>query len=147
MSSVFDIEAQQVAQAAPPAGAFSLFLITPGVITACKEEAEGSEMHEMDRFGPFTSSVASPLPSVSIGQEINDEAQSVVSQAEGVTSIFPSCLIPRRLFCSVTGSGGHDTPETNIDQSHRSDGVNDRQSQAEAQARACFLMIVELSMT
>ena len=150
MSSVIDLEAQQVAQATPPAGTFSLFLITVKVVTACKEEAEGAETHEMDRLGPRTSSVASPLRSlrsVSTGQEINDEARSVVSQAQGVTSISPCCLIPRRLSGSVTESWGYDTSEMNIDQSHRSDDINDRQSQAEAQTRACFLMFVELSMT
>ena len=147
MSSVFDLEAQQVAQAAPRAGTFFLFLITAEVVTACKEEAEGAEKHEMDRLGPRTSSVASPLRSVSTGQEINDEAQSVVSQAEGVTSIYSRCVIPRRFFCFITGSGGKDAPEMNIDHSHRSEGVNDRQSQAEAHTRAYFLMIVELSMT
>ena len=142
MSSVIDLEAQQVVQAAPPAGAFSLFHITVKVVTACKEEAEGAEMHEMDRLGPCISSLAGPLRSVSTGQENNDDAHLVVSQAEGVASISPCCVIPRRLFCSVTGSGGDDTSETNIKQSHRSDDVNDRQSQAEAQTRACFLMIV-----
>jgi hypothetical protein len=35
----------------------------------------------------------------------------------------------------------------NIDQSHGSDDVNDRLNQAEAQSRACFLTIVEISIT
>jgi hypothetical protein len=65
---------------------FSLFLITAEVVTVRKEEVEGAE-HEMDILGPHTSIVASSLRSVSTGQDINDEAQSVVSQAEGVTSI------------------------------------------------------------
>ena len=136
MSSVFDLEAQQVAQAAPRAGTFSLFLNTAEVVTACKEEAEGSETHEMDGLRPRTSNVANPLHSVSAGQEINDEAQSVVSHAEGVASIRPCCLISRRMFCFVTGSRGNNAPEMNIDHSHRSDGVNDRRSQAEVQTRA-----------
>jgi hypothetical protein len=131
---------------------FSLFLITVEVVTARKEEVEGSETHEMDILGPHTSSVASSRRSVSTGQDINDDAQSAISPVEGVTSICPCCLIPRRLFCSVTGSGGSDVPGMNIDRSRRSsDGVshttNDRPYQAEAQARACFITIVEISMT
>jgi hypothetical protein len=131
MSSIIDLEAQQVAQAAPPRHVpvrFSLFLITVEVVTARKEEVEGAETHEMDiQGGPHTSSVASSLQSVSTGQDINEEAaQSVVSQAEGVSSIWPCCLIPGRLFCSVTGSGGSDVPEMNIDhwQSHSRDDVS-----------------------
>ncbi|KAF8502812.1 hypothetical protein F5888DRAFT_1119222 [Russula emetica] len=67
MSSVIDLEAQQVAQAALRAG-----------------------------------------------QDINHEAQSVIPQVEG--------------------SGGSDISEINIDQSHRSDDVNDRPSQADSEA-------------
>jgi hypothetical protein len=72
---------------------FSLFLITVEVVTARKEEEEGTETHEMNMLGPHTSSVASSLArqSVSTGQDINDAAQSVVSkkgQAEGVTLIW-----------------------------------------------------------
>jgi hypothetical protein len=126
---------------------FSLFLITVEVVTARKEEVGRAEMPEMVNLGPHTNSVASSVRSVSTGQDIYVEAQSVVSQVEGVTSIWPCCLIPRRLFCSVTGSGGSDISEINIDQSHRSDDVNDRPSQAEAHIRACFLTIVEISMT
>jgi hypothetical protein len=143
MSSIIDLEAQQVAQAAPPRRVpvrFSLFLITVEVVTARKEEVEGAETHEMDiQGGPHTSGVASSLRPVSTGQDINEEAQSVVSQAEGVSSIWPWCLIPGRLFCSVTGSGGSDVPEMNIDQSRSSDDVSgttsDRLTQAEAQTR------------
>jgi hypothetical protein len=131
---------------------FSLFLITVEVVTARKEEVEGAETHQMDLLGPHTSVVASPLRSVSTGQDINDEAQSVVSQAEGVSSICPCCQIPRRLFCPVTGSEeGNDAPEINIDQSRSRDDVghttSGRLTQAEAQIRACFLTIVEISMT
>jgi hypothetical protein len=105
MSSVIDLEAQQVAQAAPRASAgacFSLFLITVEVVTARKEEVGGAEMHEMGILGPHTraGSVANSLRSASTGQDINDEAQSVISQVGGVTSIWPCCLLPRRLFCS-----------------------------------------------
>jgi hypothetical protein len=61
------------------------------VVTARKEEVGGAETHGMDVLGPHTSSAAataaSSLWSVSTSQDINDEAQSVVSQAEGVTSI------------------------------------------------------------
>jgi hypothetical protein len=73
---------------------FSRFLITFEVVTARKEEVEGAETHEMDILRPHTSGVASSLRSVSTGQDINDEAQSVVSQVEGVTSICPCCPIP-----------------------------------------------------
>jgi hypothetical protein len=119
---------------------FSLFLITVEVVTARKEEVEGAETHEMDDLGPRISSVASPLRSASAGKDINDEAQPFVAKAEGVTSIWPCCRIPRRLFYSVTGSGGgSDAPERNI--------TNDRLTQAKAQIRACFLTIVEISMT
>jgi hypothetical protein len=67
---------------------FSLFLITVEVVTFPKEEVGGSDTHEMDKLGPHTGNVASPPRSaVSTGQDINYEAQPVVSQAEGVTSI------------------------------------------------------------
>jgi hypothetical protein len=129
---------------------FSLFLITIEVVTARKEEVEGAETHQMDILGPHTSVVASSLRLVSTGQDINDEAQSVDSRAEGVASNWPCCRIPRRLFCSVTGSGGSDISEINIDQSRSRDDVShttsDRSCQA-AQTRACFLTIVEISMT
>jgi hypothetical protein len=132
---------------------FSVFLITVEVVTTRKEEVEGAETHEMDILasGPHTSNAASSLRSVSTGQDINDEAQSVISQVKGVTSIWPSCLIPRRLSCSVTGFGGSDAPEMNIDQSRSSDDVkgttSDRLTQAEAQVCAYFLTIAEISMT
>ena len=115
---------------------FSLFLITVEVVTARKEEVVGTETHEMDNLGPDTSSVATPLRSVSTGQGIDDDTQPVVLRAEGVTSIWPCCPIPRRFFGSVTGSGqGSDAPEMNIT------------SEAEAQIRACFLTIAVISTT
>jgi hypothetical protein len=124
---------------------FSLLLIIVEVVTARKEEVEGAETHQMDILGPHTGSA------VSAGQDINDEAQSVISQVEGVTSIWSYCLVPRRLFCSVTGSGGGDAPEMDIDQSRSSDDVShtasDRPCQAEAQTCSCFLTIVKISMT
>ena len=130
---------------------FSLFLITVEVLTARKEEVEGVETHKMNIFGPHINSVASSLRSVSSDQDINDGAPPVVSQAEGVTSIWPWYRILRRLFCSVTGSGGSDAPERNIDQLRCRDNAsrttNDRLTRAEAQTRACFLTIVEISMT
>jgi hypothetical protein len=97
MSSDIDLEAQQVVQAAPHAGAlFSLYLIAVKVVIVHEEEVGGAETHEMDHLGPHTGNVASPLRSaVSTGQDINDEAQPIVSQAEGVTSIWPCCRIPR----------------------------------------------------
>jgi hypothetical protein len=100
------------------------------VVTGRKEEVGGAEAHEMDILGPHTSSAAGSLRSVSTGQDINDEAQSVVSQDEGVTSIWPCCRIPRPIFCSVTGSRGNDAPKMNI--------TSDRLTQAEAQTRALF---------
>jgi hypothetical protein len=99
---------------------------------------EGTWTHEGDILGagPHTSSVASPLRSVSTGQDINDEAHPVVSQAEGVISIWPCYHIPRRLCCSVTGSGvGSGVHEKNI--------ISDKL--AEAQIRACFVMVLEIS--
>jgi hypothetical protein len=129
---------------------FSLFLITVEVVIVREEEVGGAETHNMDILGPYTGHVGSLLHSVSTGEDMN-EAQPLISQAKGVTSIFPCCLIPRRLFCSVIGSGGSDAPEMNFNQSHSSDGVggttSERLSQAEAHSRACFLTIVEISMT
>jgi hypothetical protein len=118
-----------------------------------EEEVGGadSERHEMDIIGPHISSAAGSLPLASISQDINDEAQPGVSQAEGVTSICPCCLIPGQLFCSVIGSGGRDIPEMNIDQFRSRDRVSgttsDPSTQAEAQIRTYFLTIVEISMT
>jgi hypothetical protein len=112
---------------------FSLFFITVEVLTTRKEEVEGVEIH--------INNVASSLRLVSTGQNINDEAQPVVSQAEGVTSIWPRYRIPRRLFCSVTGN---DAPEIS---DHVSGSTNDRLTRTEPQTRACFFTIVEISMT
>jgi hypothetical protein len=77
---------------------FSRFLITSGVVLIVREEdLGGAETHEMGSLGSHTSSVASPLrpATVSAGQDINDEALSVVSQAEGVTPNCPCRLISR----------------------------------------------------
>ena len=130
---------------------FSIFPITVEVVTVCKKEVEGAETHEMGILGPHTNSVTSSLQSMSTGQDINDEAQSVNSQAEGVTSIWPCSRIPRRSFCSVTGSRRSDAHEVNIDQSRNSDDVgsttSDILAQAEAQTCACFHTIVGISMT
>jgi hypothetical protein len=127
-----------------------LFLITVEAVTAHKEEVEGAETHEMDILGSHAGSVASSLRSASTDQDIN-EAQSVVPQAERVTSIFPCCLILRRLFFSITGSGGSDISEMNINQTCSRDDVSrttsDRPTQAEAQTRAYFVTVVEISMT
>ncbi len=118
----------------------------------CEEEVGGAETHEMDPLGPRISGAASSLPSVHAAQNIN-EAQSII---EGVTSIWPCCLIRRQLFCSFIGSSGSDVrasvPEKNIGQSRDSDDVSgttrDRPTQAEeVQTRACFLSIVEISKT
>ena len=103
MGSDIDLEVGQVAQATPHSGAishsFSSLSIPLKVLTARGEEVGCVETHEMDTLGPHTSTVASPRQSVSTGQDIN-EAQLVVSQAEGATSIFPYCLIDMIiLFC------------------------------------------------
>ena len=107
---------------------------------------EGAETHDILGLWPHSSNVESSLRSMSTGQDINDEAQSVISQAEGVTSIWPCYRIPRRFFYSVTGSGRSDVLEMNADQSRSSDDDNgttsDRlASQAEAHSRACFLIV------
>jgi WW domain len=104
---------------------------------ARKEEVEGAETHEMDiQGGPHTSGVASSLRSLSTGQDISEEAQSVVSQAEGVSSTLPCYLIPRRSFCSFTGSGGSEVPEIIIQSPSISGTTSDRSTQAEAQTYA-----------
>ena len=130
---------------------FPPFLIIAEVVTARKEEVEVAETHEMDILGPHTSRFASSPRPVSTGQDINDEALLIISQVEGVTSIFPRCLIPRRSLRSVTGFGGSAVPEINIDQPRSRDEAggttSDRPAQAEARIRACFLTIVEISMT
>ena len=55
------------------------------------------------------------------------------------------------IICSVTGSGRNDVLEMSLDQFRSSGDVNsvtsDRLAQAEARARACFLTIVEISIT
>jgi hypothetical protein len=89
---------------------FSLFLITVEVVTARKEEVGGAETHEMDNLGPHTSNVATPLRSVSTGQDINDDAQPVVPQAEGVTSIWPCCPTRDDFLVLLQDPGGEATP-------------------------------------
>jgi hypothetical protein len=74
---------------------FSFGLAAAKVVTVREEEVEGAETREIDKPGPHTSSPASPLRSVSAGQDINEEAQPAVPQAEGVTSIYSCCRIPR----------------------------------------------------
>jgi hypothetical protein len=61
------------------------------MVIVCEEELGGAETHEMGNLGPHTSSVASSLRFVNTAQDIN-EAQSVISQVEGVTSIWPCGL-------------------------------------------------------
>jgi hypothetical protein len=125
------------------------------VLIVHREEVEGSETHEMDILGPHASRVASPVWStVSTGHGISNEAQSVVPQAEGVTSVC-WCLIPRQLSFSVTGS---DISEINIDQSRRRDAVSHFTNEwltstqfeglhnVEGPPRAHFFMILEISM-
>ena len=77
------------------------------MVTARKEEVGGADTHEMDVLGPLTSnaSAESPLRSVSTGQDANDEAQSVVSQAQGVTSIWPCCRIRDDYFVLLQDPG------------------------------------------
>jgi hypothetical protein len=126
---------------------FSLFLITVEVVMVREEEVGGADTHNMDSLEPYTSHVGR---SVSTGEDMN-EAQPLISQAKGVTSIWPCCPISRRLFCSATGSGGSNAPEINFDQSRNTDDVggttSDRLTQAEAQTCACSPTIVEISMT
>ena len=86
MDSVIDLEAQQVAESMTPAGAFSP-LSHHRRSGNGPQGVEGAERHEMDILGPHISSVASPLRSVSTGQDTNDGAQPIVSQAEGGTPL------------------------------------------------------------
>ena len=125
---------------------FLLFLITVEVVTACEEEVEGAGTHEIDVLGPHTSSVACSVRSVSsTGQDIDCKAQPVISQADGMTAIWLCCHISKRLFCSVTGSGGSDISKINIHQSRSLSDVshtaNNKPCQAEAPTRTCFLAI------
>ena len=115
-------------------------LVTVEVVTARKDDMRRSETLEMDKLGPLTSGVPSPLRSASTGQVINHEAQPVVPQAEGVTSIWSCCRIPRRLLCSVTGS------EVEIE-SLEMNMTSDSPIQTETQIRACFLTIVKIPTT
>lgn len=112
-------------------------------------------------FGPHTSSAAatatSPLRSVSTGQSINDDVQSVVSQAEGVTSIVLALLShPGQLLYSLTGSGGSDSSDSHIDPTRNSDDsdvsgttvtTSNRLKHAKAQTCVYFVTIIEISIT
>jgi hypothetical protein len=61
MSSVIDLEAQQVAQTAPRAGAFFFsFSHHRPSGNGSREEVGGTETHEMDILGPHTGSVYWP---------------------------------------------------------------------------------------
>ena len=87
---------------------FSLLTGTTAEVVIVREDKVGGvETHRMNIFKPPTSSVAISLPSVYTAQDIND-TQSIISQVEGVTSIWACCLNLRRSFCSVTGPGGSD---------------------------------------
>ena len=72
------------------------------MLTIREEEVGGSEMRRMAVIQPDTSSVTSPVLPVSqatvIGQDADNEALPVVSQAEGVTLISSHCYIPEKLF-------------------------------------------------
>ena len=102
MGSDNNLEAGQVPQVTPRAGAFLHSFSSPTipleVLTVREEEVGGVETHKMDTLGPHTSRVAGSLQSVPTARDIN-EAQSAVSQpesqAEGATSICPCCLIQR----------------------------------------------------
>ena len=75
---------------------FLLFLIAVEVVTAREVDVEGAGTNEMGVLGPRTSSVASSLRSLSsTGQDIDGKAQPVVSQAEGMTAIWPCCHISK----------------------------------------------------
>jgi hypothetical protein len=67
-----------------------------------------------------------------------------------VRPLFALAVSPRDdgfvLLLCLVGSGGSDISKVNVDQSHGSDNVNDTLGQAEAQTRARFLTIVEISM-
>lgn len=118
------------------------------MLTVCEEEVGEIEMHEKDILGSHAGSVASSLQSVPTAQDIN-EAQSVASQAKGATSISLAVVSRNDYFVlllCLIGSGGSDISEKGIEQSRSSDDVNDRLSKAEAQTRAYFLPIVEISI-
>jgi hypothetical protein len=106
MNSNIDLEAGQVAQATPRAGAFfhsfSSLFIPLEVLTVREEEVGNVETHEMDTLGPHTSRISSSPRPMSTGQNTNDEAQLVISQVQGASSICPCFLMQRRLFYFVT---------------------------------------------
>jgi hypothetical protein len=90
---------------------------------------------------------------VSAGQDINGEAQLAVPQVEGVASNWPGCRIPETIVFVVTVSGASNTPwvpasiiNWNIGQSRACDG-HTGPIQTDVQSCACFLMIVDISMT
>jgi hypothetical protein len=94
MKSAIDLEAQHFLRAHHVLVRFSFGLAAAKVVTVREEEVEGTETREIDKPGPHASSPASPLRSVSAGQDINEEARPAVPEAEGVTSIYSCCRIP-----------------------------------------------------
>jgi hypothetical protein len=129
---------------------FSLFLITAEVVTVRDEELGGAATHEMNNSGPYrdTSSVAATAASSLRSEDMNE----AIPQVKGMASIWPCCLVQMRIIFSVTGSESRDAPDMNFDQTHDvsdAGASNDslRLTQAEAQTRACFVEIVEFSIS
>jgi hypothetical protein len=123
MSSAPDLESGQGAQAAPRAGAFcSLSHHCPEVLMDHDEGVGGS-----------------------------DPAQPVVSQAETLdeTPTSACCCIPSGVFRPFTSmrGGGNNIDHSQHNVSNQSTQTGQGSGQAEAQIRAYFLTIVEISMT
>ena len=88
---------------------FSLLLVTVEVLIVREAVAGGIETHEMDIIGPHTSSNASSPWSVHTAQDIN-EAQSVISQAEGASFFLALLSHPETIIlfcCRIRGELRH----------------------------------------
>src|SRR6266403_665122 len=154
MSSDIDLEAQGVAQAAPCAGAFFSFLplsFLPEALTFCEKEVGGSETPEMAILQSHASTVTSAALPMSTGQDVEDKARPVVSQAVveawDATSTPTCSCIPSGVFRPFTSMrGGSD-----IGYSQRcgvDDATGDQPTQGgEAQTRVYFPTTIEIWLT
>lgn len=78
------------------------------MLTIRVEDVGGSEMHGMTTFQSDTSTIENPVlpvPHVTMaGQDVDDGAHPIDSQAGGVPSIPPCFCIPEKAIPSFTSS-------------------------------------------